>query len=286
MRFAMGVVMVLRLARSVATVVSLVSLATLVGCASAATEDDSVDNSYGATATDALTAEALSANENTAYAFFVNKGLSSVQAAGIVGNLIQESTVLPSATEPGGPGRGIAQWSSGGRWNSTSHDNVAWYAAQHGMSTSSLTTQLDFIWYELQNFSAYGLGRLRSASTVSSAVVAFETDYEACGACSQSRRISFAEEVLSHHGSVSSGSSGSGAEEPTSGNGNGTVIGSTTGSSTGSSASGCYSGTLGENVSANACVQNRANRAWYQCDNGSWVDRASDPEACSSQHAL
>ena len=275
--------MVLRIGlRAAASVLSVLALASLAGCASAASEDDSsVDNSYGATATDALTAEALSANENAAYAFFVGKGLSSVQAAGIVGNLIQESTVLPSASEPGGPGRGIAQWSSGGRWNSTYHDNLAWYAAQHGMSTSSLTTQLDFVWYELENFSAYGLGRLRSASTVASAVEVFETDYEACGACSQSRRISFAEEVYSHHSSVSSGSSGSGPQDPPSGTT--PVLGS---GGSGSSAGGCYSGTLGENVSANACVQSRSNRAWYQCDNGSWVDRASDPESCSSQHAL
>src|ERR1700677_3602014 len=67
---------------------------------------------------------ALSSNEEAAYDYFVGKGLKSFQAAGIVGNLMQESDVDPSSVQyGGGPGRGIAQWSVGGRWGSDSGDN-------------------------------------------------------------------------------------------------------------------------------------------------------------------
>ncbi len=89
----------------------------------------------------ALNAAALSTDEHTAYTFFVGKGLTPVQAAGIVGNLIQESNVEAGAVQPGGPGRGIAQWSVGGRWDTSKSDNVVWYAGKEGLASSSLTLQ-------------------------------------------------------------------------------------------------------------------------------------------------
>ena len=59
---------------------------------------------------------AMQNNEQTAFNYFVAKGLTKEQSAGIVGNLIQESSVLPTAIEyDGDPNRGIAQWSVDGR---------------------------------------------------------------------------------------------------------------------------------------------------------------------------
>lgn len=49
---------------------------------------------------------------------------------------------------------------------------------------------------------------------------------------------------------------------------------------------GCHSDTLGRDVADNACVQSKYDDKWYQCDNGHWVDRWSDPTACSSVHPL
>src|SRR5690348_14320426 len=98
----------------------------------------------------AITADTAFANDQAAYNFFVGKGLTSFQAAGIVGNLDQESGVDPASVQyGGGPGRGIAQWSVGGRWDSSYHDNVLWYAGQQGQASGSLNLQLEFIWYEL-----------------------------------------------------------------------------------------------------------------------------------------
>jgi MYXO-CTERM domain-containing protein len=143
------------------------------------------------------TGSALFANDQAAYEFFINKGLTCEQSAGIVGNLDQESGVDPTALQyGGGPGRGIAQWSAGGRWDTTPNDNAVWYAGQMGENVWSLQLQLEFIWYELPS---YGFSNLQAATTVDAATVAFEEDFEICcpSACNTSGRESYAQGVLS-----------------------------------------------------------------------------------------
>ncbi len=196
----------------------------------------------------------MSSPKKTAYNFFVSKGLKNFQAAGVVGNLLQESSLDPKAYEyGGGPGRGIAQWSVNGRWVSLKS-----YAAKHGVSPWALTTQLDFIWYELQN-GGYGLSELQASTNVTQATIVFQNKYEICGSCAQSTRLAYAKQVLADYGSGGGG---------------------------GSSSASCYSGTLGKSVPNNTCVESKFDSVWYQCDNGSWVDRWSDPEPCASVHPL
>jgi hypothetical protein len=207
-------------------------------------------------ADDGMSEAALSSNEHTAFNFFVSKGLSKIQSAGVIGNLMQESNVIPTAVEyGGGPGRGIAQWSVGGRWNADHDDNVTWYASAHGENAWALSTQLNFTWYELTTFSGYGLASLRDSGTVSSATIAFEERFEGCGTCDQSNRISYAESALSAYGGASGGA-------------------------------GCYSNTKGKEMPDNACVQSRSDSLWYQCADGSWVDRWTDPDACNGVYPL
>jgi hypothetical protein len=166
---------------------SLSLILVLVAACSATSDDENV------TTTD----EDLSNAQATAFHFFVNKGLTRYQAAGIVGNLIQESSVIPTAKQfGGGPGRGIAQWSVGGRWDSSHHDNMVWFANQHGLSRWSLHAQLEFIWYELDGVGGYGLHALRTSDNVTEATIAFERDFEICGGCDQSKRIAYAKQVL------------------------------------------------------------------------------------------
>lgn len=144
--------------------------------------------------------EALNDNSHAAFDYFLAKGLTPVQAAGIVGNLMQESSCNPNAVQPGGPGRGIAQWSVGGRWDRSTNDNAVAYAASRRASVWSLGLQLDFIWYELTTFSGYGLARLRAATTVSAAVTAFQNRYEICGTCVQTQRLAYANQALAAYG--------------------------------------------------------------------------------------
>jgi CHAP domain len=66
-------------------------------------------------------------------------------------------------------------------------------------------------------------------------------------------------------------------------------VGGTGGSSSGGSSpapKGCYSDTLGKQMQANACVQSKFDDLWYQCDDGSWVDRWNDPTACDGVYPL
>lgn len=61
---------------------------------------------------------------------------------------------------------------------------------------------LEFVWYELTTFSGYGLSKLKATTNVSDATVVFETDFEGCGTCLQSQRISYAQAVLAAYGST------------------------------------------------------------------------------------
>ncbi|HSO33774.1 MAG TPA: phage tail tip lysozyme, partial [Labilithrix sp.] len=71
-------------------------------------------------------------NEQPAFDYFRARGLTGEQSAGIVGNLDVESGLDPTIVQKGGPGRGIAQWSAGARWDTTRGDNVKDYAAGQG----------------------------------------------------------------------------------------------------------------------------------------------------------
>ena len=140
------------------------------------------------------------ANDKAAFEFFIGKGLSPAQAAGIVGNLDQESGVSPTSVQAGGPGRGIAQWSVGGRWDSGT-DSVASYASKQGESMTSLNLQLEFIWFELTTY-GYGFTDLEAATNVTDATTAFMDKYEICGTCVETQRIAYAKAVLAAYGAI------------------------------------------------------------------------------------
>jgi tail lysozyme len=226
----------------------LVAATCLAGCAS------NDDPTLGTTESE------LSANEHTAFNYFVNRGLTKRQSAGIVGNLIQESSVNPKAKQfGGGPGRGIAQWSVGGRWDTSHHDNVTWYANQHSESRWALHTQLAFIWYELHTVGGYGLPALRDTTTIKGATLVFMKDYEICGTCDASKRIEYAHQVYNAFANKAAAATG---------------------------AITCFSPTLGADVAAGVCVQSPDDHAVYQCDGGDWVDAETAPTGCSELRAV
>jgi hypothetical protein len=180
--------------------------------------------------------------------------------------------VRPTAVQyGGGPGRGIAQWTIGERW-SGSAINLVSFASARGLNRWNLSTQLDFIWHELNNVPAYGLSQLRAATTVQQATYVFQSKYEICGTCSSSKRLQYAQQAYNDYRGTSGGSTGgdSGGGDDTS-----DVPAMT-----------CYSGTLGRDMPENACVQSVYDGLWYQCSYGQWVDRWSDPDACVGEYPL
>ena len=82
----------------------------------------------------------LSAVESQVASFLMGKGLDELHTAAIMGNMYAESGMNPAATESGGTGIGICQWSFG-RAN-----NLRRYAAQQGKGWDDLGVQLDFFW--------------------------------------------------------------------------------------------------------------------------------------------
>ncbi|MDN5762647.1 MAG: phage tail tip lysozyme [Microlunatus sp.] len=136
-------------------------------------------------------------NNETAYRYFVKKGLKGYQSAGIVGNFIQESgsPINPRANQPNGPGRGIAQWSEGARWDQL----VAW-ARKQGRNPNTLGVQLDYTWRELTTVPAYGLASLRSSGNVTQATQVFMAKFERCGRCESAARVRYAQQVLRRYG--------------------------------------------------------------------------------------
>lgn len=176
-----------------AAVIALGSMVT--GCVVQSADDTSGEDSEDSS-------DALTSNEKTAYEFFVAKGLKNFQSAAVVGNLMQESSVNPAVAQyGGGPGRGIAQWSVGGRWDHDGSDNVVWYANKHGEGAKTLHLQLEFVWYELTTFSGYGLSSLKSSSNITSATVDFQDKFEGCGQCDEGNRVHYAKQVLAAYGS-------------------------------------------------------------------------------------
>jgi hypothetical protein len=218
----------------------------------------------------------VSANETTAYEFFIKKGLKNFQAAAIVGNLQQESNVDPTIFEiGGGPGRGIAQWSVRGRWDTNTDDNVVWYARKTNQSEWSLTLQLEFIWYELETFGTYGLAALRASTGLDNATIVFQDDFEGCGKCETQNRINYASEVLAALGGPSHDACNKGngfcTETLQCDNGHWIVRQD--------DPNAC---TTVENVQEPCNVGGGYCTATLQCENGHWVPRQDDPAKCTS----
>jgi len=144
---------------------------------------------------------APASNDQAAFDYFINKGLGKYQAAAIVGNFDQESSMNPTAHQyPSGPGRGIAQWSVNGRWDTYPSDNMLWYASTQGASAWALTPQFGFTWYELTTHPSYGLSPLRSDTSVYDAVITFQKDFEGCSNCMTDNRVRYADQALAYYG--------------------------------------------------------------------------------------
>lgn len=137
----------------------------------------------------------LSGAENVekAFNYFLSKGFSKEQAAGILGNLKQESGVMPARVEEGWgfpdfmrsvppntgpqgqPGYGLAQWTSPGR-----KQNLSEFAKKTGRPVYTLGLQLDFIMEEMKSYPGLeeGLKKLSGSNAILDATFLFHDVYE------------------------------------------------------------------------------------------------------------
>lgn len=165
-------------------------------------------------------------NQERAFNYFVEQGLLPFQAAGIVGNMIAESGVLPTrlqATPPEqvtpsasildklteGIGWGIVQWTPPGKIIKNSNDRGIAYE-----QIDTLAFQLEFLWGQLTGTGIGGESsnekpagdHLRATVNVAQAAASFANKYERCANCQEGSseirdRIELATDVLNRYGS-------------------------------------------------------------------------------------
>lgn len=99
------------------------------------------------------------------------RGLTDIQAAGIVGNLMQESSLNPLARNRG-DGTDGSDSIGIGQWNGDRARALQAFAAKNGTSPDDIATQLDFLVEELKTTEGGAYQRLLAASTVDEATAA------------------------------------------------------------------------------------------------------------------
>jgi LysM repeat protein len=99
--------------------------------------------------------------------FFMSKGLTRAQAAGIAGNLVHESSFRPNAVGDGGTSFGIAQWHNGRGAAMKS------WTQDHGYSPTSFKGQLEYLWHELNTSESNALSHLRNSGSAYDAGMTF-----------------------------------------------------------------------------------------------------------------
>lgn len=98
---------------------------------------------------------------------FINLGYSPTQAAGIVGNLVQESSLNPGIAGDGGISHGL------GQWNGDRFVALKQFAAANGSQWTDPKVQVRFIDHELKSSEGQAYKRLMAAQTPEQAAAAF-----------------------------------------------------------------------------------------------------------------
>lgn len=126
-------------------------------------------------------------NENAIWEFLLQQGFSRVQAAGIMGNLMQEHR-FQTNDAPGG--LGIVQWIGGRRRELIKRYPHSW---------TSLAAQLDFLMYELNTKYAHVKREIMATNDLKTAVDVFQNKFEKCGICRNEKRLKYAADILASH---------------------------------------------------------------------------------------
>lgn len=137
---------------------------------------------------------ARSPTQVAAYNFFLQKGWSPAQAAGIVGGLRGETSNLnASQSHDNGIGLGIAGW------NGQRLQGLRDFASAHGTDATDLRTQLEYVNYELHGSEANAgsaLSRAQSPQDAGNAMLAYfrPKDWNVAGA--HPERAQYAQEAF------------------------------------------------------------------------------------------
>jgi hypothetical protein len=166
------------------------------GASSPTSTSPSGSNGFNATGAHMDLPKGKSISTKAAVDYLVSKGLSPAQAAGVVGNLVQESTLNSGAHNKPEGAYGLAQW-RGSRLQ-----DLAQFASSRGKEISDVNTQLDFIMHEMSNKESKAGAMLRSSNTAEEAAFNFGKYYERPKTVEQSR-MAYANSALKEYGNGS-----------------------------------------------------------------------------------
>ena len=165
-------------------------------------------------------------NDEKVYNYFIAKGLSPVQAAGIAGNMAIESGFDPERiqgkdigdgskdpNDAGSSGWGLIQWTPGSKVII-----AAKQAGLEGQPIYELSTQLDLVWGHMQNKppitkGSFSIPEYKKITDVEKAVNYFEDKIEGAGEPNYPDRYQAARLALEEYGEGSSTSSASSAAQ-------------------------------------------------------------------------
>ena len=118
-------------------------------------------------------------------------GFTKVAAAGIAGNIMQESTMDPNADN--GSHHGLVQWDHANRWASA----VAW-CQSHGLDPNSIAGQLAYVAEECKQSGLFD--QMNACSSPEEAARLFEAEFERSGGSEVGKRINYANEAFAQAG--------------------------------------------------------------------------------------
>jgi hypothetical protein len=140
-----------------------------------------------------------SANTEKAFNYFISQGYSKEQAAGIVGNLMQENRALDPNVANAIGHKGIAQWDPNIRYPA-----LVKFSKERGLDPNTLEAQLQYFEHEMVTGSG-GLSKKRflaEAKTVEQSAVLMRTGFFRPGESEamDANRIKFGQQVLATYG--------------------------------------------------------------------------------------
>ena len=153
-----------------------------------------------------LLLENLSTSEKTVMDFLISSGLTSKQAAGIAGNLKQESTFRPKADNKKSQGEfgeghfGIAQWDKKYRWPA-----VKKWMIENEYDPYTLSGQLNALRWEAKKRRDWD--KIKETKTPEASAAAwlkwFERSGEKPGQAGYDKRVMYANEIYEDYSNVS-----------------------------------------------------------------------------------
>lgn len=153
---------------------------------------ESGDSSAGSACSGGVGTLVGNSNAEKIWNFLVNEHhFTKEAAAGVIGNLMQESGCDPKSRQSPGPGRGIMQWTESERWASM----IAWAKDKDPWL---LETQLEWMVKELHDYGVYD--KLKTISSVTAAADYFEHEMERAGIPAMANRYKYAYDALAQFG--------------------------------------------------------------------------------------